>query len=86
MDNCEKVGLVIGCMSVILDILGIAIPYWSYISVDGAGGNSGLWIACGSASSLGYICLPYITGNFIFLAHLYIYIIYITTHLIKNDL
>ncbi|KAH3703183.1 hypothetical protein DPMN_078214 [Dreissena polymorpha] len=59
LNNHEKVGLTFGCMSILVDILGIAIPFWSY---NGAGGNSGLWLFCGSTPLLGgYTCLPYIT-------------------------
>ncbi|XP_052253176.1 uncharacterized protein LOC127859708 [Dreissena polymorpha] len=46
MDNYAIFGLVLGCMSAILDLLGLAIPYWNYVDAGFISVNKGLWVAC----------------------------------------
>ncbi|XP_052254342.1 uncharacterized protein LOC127860355 [Dreissena polymorpha] len=52
MDVFAIAGLVLSGLSAILDTAGLAIPYWSYLSLGKSTVNSGLWSYCSSSGDV----------------------------------
>jgi hypothetical protein len=43
------VGIVLSAASLLINIIGLAIPYWNYVSAGNLKHYYGLWSACTSA-------------------------------------
>ena len=53
------IAIVLSSLSALLDIIGLAIPYWYNYSADGISVHFGLWKACVAGT-----CLSFPDGKF----------------------
>lgn len=53
----KKIVLAVSALVLVLQIVAIAVPYWSYKSAGGNKMHMGLWKACNNASSSGSTCI-----------------------------
>ena len=58
------VGVVLSGLAFVLGVVGMAIPYWIYASVNGKFQSEGLWQICGSTLSGGSTCISFTVGMY----------------------